>query len=197
MDQWRCRNLVETKATGSVSDADLVVIALRDPERFVDLYHRYADRLYRYVLGKTGDPDTADDVISETMIDVLEQLDRFDPERGSFVGWLFTIASRRAADHHRIHRRFWRSVRRGWKFEPVAETPAERLVQQEEEVIVRAAMDRLSEDDREILLLRYSAGLTSAEIGGRLAITPDNARVRLQRARRRLAQELEGLEDVS
>lgn len=178
----------------SWSDADLVSAALSDPELFAELYRRYADRLYRFALARTRSPATADDIVSETMIAALEQLGRFDPERGAFAAWLFTIASRRIADRGRAHRRFWRAVARAWRSEPPDDEPVDWLIRDEEERAVRDAVDCLDEDDREILLLRYSAGLTSTEIGDRLGITPTNARVRLQRARQRLTRHL-GLEE--
>ncbi len=98
--------LPETGNTGDGDDAALVAMALVDRAAFGHLYTRYADRLYWYALGRTGSDAVADDVVLDTMMAALEGLRRFDPTRGSFAGWLFTIAARRIADRDRSHRRF-------------------------------------------------------------------------------------------
>ena len=56
--------------------------------------------MYRYLYARTGDAELAQDLTSQTFIAVLEGLPRYR-ERGSFAGWLFTIAARRLADHLR------------------------------------------------------------------------------------------------
>ncbi len=82
-------------------DAELAVAARHSSAAFEHLYLRYADRLYRFAVGLTGSASLAEDVVSDTMMAAFEQIERFNPERGSFASWLFTIARRRSADEQR------------------------------------------------------------------------------------------------
>lgn len=141
-------------------DAVLVEIARRDPQGFAALYERYADRIYRYALERTRSSTLAADIVSDTMLRALEGLDGFDPTRGSFAGWLFTIARNRLRDHQRADRRLRRALARLWS-PPTHADPLSTVVARDEATRVRAALARLSSDDRDILLLRYSAGLFS------------------------------------
>jgi RNA polymerase sigma-70 factor (ECF subfamily) len=174
----------------AVTDALLVERALQDRRAFGALYERYADRLFRYALQRSATPEDADDVVSDTMLAALETLHRFDPARGSFAAWLFTIAARRAADQHRRRARFMRAItRRRADSGPLDET-TEAVLRRDDYRLVRNGLAALSENDRELLLLRYAAELSGREIGEILNITEANVRVRLQRARQRLAEQL-------
>jgi len=179
-----------TNVPESASDAVLVACALRERHRFGALYERYADRLYRYALQRCATPEEADDVVSDTMLAALETLERYDPRRGSFAAWLFTIAARRAADQHRGRARFRRALSRRRHDPPPADETSEAVLRRADYHAVRAGLAQLSDADRELLLLRYAAELTAREIGEILHITEANVRVRLQRARQRLAAHL-------
>lgn len=183
-----------TQASGSreraSDDATLVAAACRDRREFAHLYERYADRLYRYALARTGSEIAADDIASETMLAALESLSRFDATRGSFAGWLFAIATRKLADRGRRQGRARRLVGRLRGAESVHEDALETVIRGEDAAMVRRLLGGLSERDRELVLLRYSAGLNSAEIGEALGMSSGAARVRLMRVLQRLAAEL-------
>lgn len=81
------------------SDAELARLALTESgdRAFAALYRRHVTPLYRYFVVRVGDPALAEDLTASTFVAVLESLPRYR-ERGSFSGWLFTIAARRLAD---------------------------------------------------------------------------------------------------
>jgi RNA polymerase sigma-70 factor (ECF subfamily) len=172
-------------------DAGMVAAARRDRRAFDRLYDRYADRVLRYALARTGSAAVADDITSDTFVAAMEGLARYDPARGSFAAWLFTIAARRIADYHRTQRRRWEILtRRAPLPPPPSDDALDTLIRDEDARRVRAALARLSEPDRHIVLLRYSAGLSGAEIAAVLGISDGTARVRLSRALARLAKHL-------
>jgi RNA polymerase sigma factor (sigma-70 family) len=173
-----------------LSDADVVMAAQRDPHAFERLYLRYADRLYRYAAGLTGSTALADDIVSDTMMAAFEHLARFDPARGSFAGWLFTIARRRVADDQRRLGRLRRAFSRHGPEPSVDEDVLSGVIRSEDAARLRAALRRIPRNDREVLLLRYVAGLSGPEIAGVLNISAGAVRVRHHRAMRRLANEL-------
>lgn len=185
---------LDAQASGSreraSDDAALVAAARRDRREFAGLYERYVDRLYRYALARTGSETVADDIVSETMVAALEGLARFDPTRGSFAGWLFAIAARKLADRGRRQGRVQRLVGRLRGAESSHEDTLETVIRGEEAATVRRLLARLSSRDRELVLLRYSAGLNSSEIAEALGMSSGAARVRLMRVLQRLAAEL-------
>jgi RNA polymerase sigma-70 factor (ECF subfamily) len=179
-----------------ISDEDLALAALHDARRFETLYERYADRLYRYALSRTGSPEAAADIVSATMVAALERLERFDPAKGTLSAWLFTIAGHRIADRRRAYHRFRRylsTLRQAGV--PAEDSPLELIDRDEDRIAVRAAVERLSDNHREVILLRYVAELHIAEIAAALGITEAAVKMRLNRAMKHLADDLGGDHD--
>lgn len=175
-------------------DEQLAIAAQTDPRHFATIYERYANRLYRYALERTGSTQAADDIVSETMVGAIESISRFDPSRGSLAGWLFTIARRRIADRQRSRNRLWRLLNRARS--NLAGTDEHGSDAMDDDAVdVRDALTRLSSTDQEVLLLRYSADLSTIQIAEVLEISHSAARVRLTRALGRLKQELGPFDD--
>ncbi len=101
--------------TAEPADEMLVRATLDDRQAFGPLYERYAARVYRYARMRTGSDTIAEDILSETMLGALEALDRYNPRRGSFASWLFTIATRRIIDRQRRDSRFRDLLARAWE----------------------------------------------------------------------------------
>lgn len=89
--------------TDDQDDDVLARLARSDSQVFTDLYSRYLDRVYGFILIRTGDVEDAQDLTSQTFLAALESINRYDG-RGSFGGWLFGIARHKIADHYRRRR---------------------------------------------------------------------------------------------
>jgi RNA polymerase sigma-70 factor (ECF subfamily) len=76
----------------AVTDETLLIAARTDAEAFTRFYRRHATPVLGYLVRRTRDPELGADLTAETFACALEGLDRFDPERGSAVNWLFGIA---------------------------------------------------------------------------------------------------------
>lgn len=172
-------------------------MALDDRGYFRLLYQRYADRLYWYATARTGSETVADDVVSESMLAALENLERWKPERGTFAAWLFVIAQRKVVDQQRAYQRIRRLVTRIQHLrEPQTEPDTlEHLLEQERASEVQEALMRMPANDREIIALRFAAGLSGEEIAAVLGISHVAARKRLSRAQQRLATLMETIRD--
>ncbi len=132
----------------------------------------------------------ADDVASETWIDVARGLHGFSGDEAAFRTWLFTIARRRAVDHLR---RQGRRPESAFAPEHLADRPAATDVAEQAESSVAlqqllAVVDQLSPDQREVILLCVLGGLRPAQVAPVLGKTEGAVRVLQHRALRRLAE---------
>lgn len=171
-------------------DDRLVLAARHDRQAFSPLYERYAARVYRYARARTGSDTIAEDILSETMLGALEALDRYDGRRGSFASWLFTIATRRIIDRQRRDGRFRQLLERAWEPAGTEEDTLTTLVRGDDARRLRTSLAALPDRDRELILLRYSAELTSAEIGAVVGKSAGAVRIRLMRLLDQLANDL-------
>jgi RNA polymerase sigma-70 factor (ECF subfamily) len=173
------------------SDEALAVAARTDADCFAQLYLRYSNRIYRYALGRTRSATAADDIVSDTMMSAMEGINGFNPDRGSFASWIFTIASRRIADRDRKSRQLWRFLARRGHHEDHDDDALTTTIRLERRDDVRRAINRLSDQHQQVVLLRYVAELPIATISEILEISEGAVKMRLQRALKRLAVELE------
>lgn len=156
-----------------------------------EVYEDVYQELHRFLAGKVWDPERAHDLAQETFIRAL----RHDPANPR--AWLFTVAANlvrdeaRSAVRRKRHLRLLKSEARDeGAVDPEAPARMERERVREE---VGAALDRLSERDREVLLL-WSSGNSYEEIAGLMGLSVGAIGTTLARARKRLVTEYEGLE---
>jgi RNA polymerase sigma-70 factor (ECF subfamily) len=175
------------------------------------LLERHRPRLRRMVavrfdrrLAARLDPS---DLVQETLAEADRRLDDYLRSRPlPFYPWLRQIAANRMADARRFHLRVRRSVGReepaGLPEESAVEL-AERILageapsagvrRQEQQALVRTALERLPERDSEVLVLRYLEHLSTAEAAAVLGVSEGAVRVRMLRALRRLRDLLKNL----
>ena len=157
-------------------------------ERFEQLFRDNYQSLLAYALRRTERPEDAADVVSEVMLVAWRRLDDV-PAGGEARLWLFGVARRVAANQDRS------AIRRLHLGERLRDelsrlrVPDHAELHQEREP-VRVALRRLSETDRELLLLVAWEGLEPHEAAKAMSISRAAARTRLHRARRRLRCEL-------
>jgi RNA polymerase sigma-70 factor (ECF subfamily) len=147
--------------------------------RFELLYAQYAPAVKAFVL-RRADPASADDVVAEVFLVCWR---RFEQVPVDPLPWLLGVARRVLSTQRRGERR------RVALHDRLNERPPEQLAGLSDSCLA-AALARLSEADRELLLLIAWEGLSPTEAATVLGVKPTTARVRLLRARRRLSQEL-------
>ncbi len=81
-----------TMPLADLTDAELLARAASEPEALGAFYDRHERAILRFFVRRTRDPELAADLTAETFACALEGIERFDPERGSGVNWLFGIA---------------------------------------------------------------------------------------------------------
>ena len=172
-------------------DADLADVraAQRDRAAFGALYRRYVDRVYGYCFYLLGDHHDAEDATERTFLAALGAIDRFRDDGATFRAWLFRIAHNELANSLRQRqRRRRRTTRLEDGPEPMADVDPAGLVGVADEARrLRSAVARLSDDRRQVIVLRFVDGLSAREIGVVLGRSEGAVRVLQHRALRDLA----------
>lgn len=149
---------------------------------FAGLYHRYAPGVFRYALFLSGDRTTAEDIVSETFVRVWGARERVD--LSTVRAYLFAIA--RNVFLQGLRRRRREAPLEDAHADPAPPPDATHEVTDELSRAL-AALAELPEVDRTALLLRADETLSYEDIASILGLTPVAARVRVHRARARLA----------
>ncbi len=171
----------------------------REPEALCKLVEIYNARVFGLLYRLTGSRDAAEDLLQETFLRVVRVIGQYE-HVGKFEPWLFRIAANLARDRAR------RLVRRGEaglanENSPSAvprisssahdeRDPAEQLVHREAGQQLEACLSRLSDAEREIIVLRHYSDLSFREIAELLGIPLGTALARAHRALQRLRAEL-------
>jgi len=160
---------------------------------FGQLVTKYQDRLYNTLVHVTGNAEDARDAAQEAFIQAFTKLDTFQ-QNAAFYTWLYRIAFNVAISHRR-RRRPTASVDRAREtsgLEPMdpAEAPTERLERDEQARQVHEAIAELSEEHREVLVLREIDGFCYDTIARILELPIGTVRSRLHRARLQLREQL-------
>ncbi len=151
---------------GDEDEAMLVERARTDPVAFGQLYERYVDRVYSYILYRVGNAQDAEDLTARTFYRALDKLNTYEDRGLPFSAWLFRIAHNLVANWHRDRskRRFLPIEKLWWQSEDRV-TPQEQVEQEENQRDLWAAINRLPEERRNLLLYKVNTTLSNLEIG--------------------------------
>lgn len=170
------------------TDADKIAAAYLDPQAFGELYDKYAPAVYRYLLSRLGSIEEARDIMSQTFLKAVEMFPHYK-HKGFFSAWIFSIARSRYVDHLRRTKTPVELIHE----EHVDPTPdpltdmiaAERIAE------VVKYIQASSEEEQEILRLRYVADLSFAEMAELLNKNQDAVKKNFYRLLARLQSQLE------
>jgi len=161
---------------------------------FARTYESEFPRVYGYIRYRVGDRDKADDLTSQAFLKALARLPTFDPRRGDLGTWILGIARNVVHDHLRARRR-WGWLPLEWLGEPAAlqPTPEQRAIRGQQRERLVAALGDLSHRERDVLGLKFAAGLTNRAIARLTGLGVSHVGVIVYRAvgrlRARLADE--------
>jgi RNA polymerase sigma-70 factor, ECF subfamily len=164
------------------TDAELIHAARSEPRAFRELYDRYAERVYRFHVGRTRDADAAHDLTAETFAQAWLGRMRFRNEAGGSAGpWLFGIARNLLSASVRRGRLERAACARLGILERLDREPA--AVEPDESWLdgLDEALAELPENQLDALRLRFTDDLPYDELADALGTTPQAARVRVHR----------------
>ena len=192
---------MDTTDAAALDRADMQRLAGGHEAALNDLMARHAQPVFQFLCRMLGNEDDANDLAQETFVRVYRHRASFRPG-AKFTTWLYTIAANLARNHHR-----WLARHPQVSLNAESETTGQSLgdvlpssgpspdgavVAAERAAAVRAAVDRLPADLREVIILCEWQDLSSAEAAAILGATPKAIDNRLYRARNLLRDRLKG-----
>ncbi|KAA1420249.1 sigma-70 family RNA polymerase sigma factor [Nocardioides humilatus] len=175
--------LAGVPAGASPDPAALLQLSARgDRAAFAALYDATAARVHGLVLRVVRDRAQAEEVTQEAFLEIWRTASRYDPERGSALAWLMTIAHRKAVDRVRSAEA---SSRRDVTYHQQNQTidhdtTADTAHASLEARRVRVALEQLTAVQREAIELAYFGGYTHTEVAALLDLPVGTAKTRIR-----------------
>lgn len=166
-----------------------------DPGAVTTIYEAYAAMIYRYIAYRVGSDQDADDLTSEVFVRMVKDLPRYQDTGIPFEAWLYRIASARVAD---FHRRRQRHVQVALMDNLASDSPhlEDELLNVQETTQLRQAISRLSEEDQNVLIMRFVERKSHQEVAAILNKSESAVKSIQHRALIRLAEHLGSEEKV-
>src|SRR5205823_4750861 len=165
--EWGPRSVMDRRSTRSKDVSETLTVPAQEIPRdtdvsFEQLYRSSRDDVFGYVAALLRDRGAAEDVTAAAFERAYRKRRRFDSRRGTARAWLFGIARNAALDE--LRRRKRRAELPAEAEDVLAPSPAAEVEHSARRDAVRAALDQLEPRERELVALRFFAGLSHAEI---------------------------------
>ncbi len=185
-----------------ISDEKLIQrVARREQEAFDQLYDRHSDMVLGLIYKITGERRLSEDLLQETFWRIWEKANTFDADKGKFTTWMYSIARRQAIDSHRRRQArpqlsYGQDAQQQIERLPSSVNVPEKVQKIGEATEIRAALEELPAEQREVIEMAYFEGKTRREIAAEtdtpLGTVHTRARLALLRLRK-LFHEKEGV----
>ncbi len=172
-----------------------------DADAWEDIVHRYNRRIYNICYRFAGSADDAEDLTQEVFIKMYRTLNSYDVERGAFMTWVTTMTRNLLVDHFRKTKqeRLTDSLEASTTAEQEGPTLGEQIQDQgqlpdarqqirETQEAVHQALQKLSPELREAVILRDLQDMDYKEIAGVLRVPEGTVKSRINRGRTELAR---------
>jgi len=193
--EFRGETFVDSTVAALPNEAALVIRAVAEPAAFAALYDHYFPRVYNYIRYRVREAEAADDITAHVFEVAWNKLSRYRQERAPFAVWLLAIARNAVNDHFRAaNRHRWLSLDALWDHASSEPQPEQAAIHSQERADLLAALARLSDRERDLLAMKFAAGLTNRHIAKLARLSESNVGVILYRAVKRLQAELRARE---
>lgn len=154
--------------------------------KIAKMYNQYANDIYRYLYANGGNKELAEDLMADTFMRAINNLDKFDFKQPR--AWLYTIARNLLRDH-------WKkksSLNLDEELEIV--DPSDGIEQIVEKVLtadrLKQTMDKLPAKERDVVALRFLQNLSAKEVAKIVGTSPENVRIIQHRALKKMKGDL-------
>ncbi len=189
-----------------MEDAQVVASLVRrcvggDAVAWEELVQRFYRKVYNICYRFTGSADDAEDLTQEVFIKMYRTLSTYDVERGSFLTWMATLSRNLLVDHFRKSKgdRLTDSLDTtpendddaaplGQQLQDTSVDPASRLLSRETQALVQQALQKLSPELREAVILRDLQDMDYRDIAQALKVPEGTVKSRINRGRTELGR---------
>jgi len=162
----------------------------RDSDAFHELFVTFAPRIKAMLMRQGADPETAEEIVQETMLSVWRKAHLFAESKGSFSTWVFTIARNLRIDKLRRNT-IWQDLGGEVEDRPSEDdSPYDELQRRQQRDHVTEALETLTPDQYEVVRLAYIEGLTHTEIAERLGVPLGTVKSRMRLAYGKIRERL-------
>lgn len=160
----------------------MAAMAAGDQRAFGDLYDATSARVYGMVLRVLRDPGYSEETTQEVFLQIWRSAPNYDPNQGSPLAWMMTLAHRRAVDRVRSEQS---GTDREAAYGAISHTPEhdevlEAVTQRLESDAVVACLDTLTDTQRESVRMAYYSGWTYREVAERLGVAVPTIKSRIR-----------------
>jgi len=162
----------------------LIEEAKKDPEKFLPLYDKYAEQIYRYIARRTGNNyDTAHDILSQTFLDALQHIKNYTWQGFPFSSWLYKIAHNNVIKFYKKSEKTrYSPIEDARNISDLNENVEDKLEAKITRMQVEEMMQQLDDEDQEILRLKFFEGVSNIEIADIMGLSVTNVGVKVFRA---------------
>lgn len=174
-----------------LKEAELIAQAQAgDPAAFEQLYELYHEPIFSYIFYRVGHQHLAEDLAGDTFVKMVSKIHLYKPGGKPFLAWLYTVAGNLVRDTIRREKRLsWVPIdERDILSQDSLITMIGKKLKQEQLV---SALHKLTEDQRQVIVLRFIEGYTSMEVADRLGKTVTGIKALQRRAIKSLRNQLE------
>lgn len=163
-----------------------------DEDAFAELFRATLPIVWGNLYGRCGDAALAEDLASDAYIRAMRAVQRFEGGSRDFLAWVLTIARNRFYDHVKSGRMKWEMVVDEMPIMPALSDPESEVLDRVESGVLREALEELTEEQQEVVHLRFFQGLPIADVAEITGRQEGAIKALQYRALRSLARVLEG-----
>ena len=164
-----------------------------DKQAFATLFDLQAPRLKSFMMRRGASPEQAEDLVQEAMISVWTKAGLYNPDKGSVLTWVFTIAKNLRID--RIRKEASMPLAELIDYDAPSDEPGhdEMLMRRQESQQVARALTEIPPEQKQVLMLSFVEDMPQMEIARRLGLPLGTVKSRMRLAYMRLRKTLESL----
>lgn len=161
-------------------------------ESISEIFESYYERIFNYISYRTGNRYTAEDLTSQVFEKIVAKYHTYQPGRRPLEVWIFKIAKNTLSDYFRASQRHPTCSLDGIEEKASKQSgPETAVISKESELSLLQALSVLTSKERQIIALRFGAGLKNVEIARIVNNSESNVGVILFRSMKKLKRELE------
>ncbi len=165
---------------------DIIKQAIKDPRAFAPIYDDYYQRIFLFLLKRSGNETLAEDLCSQTFLKALKNLAKYKNQGVPFSAWLYRIAYNEFLLHQRSEKYKRAVYAKSQDFDIFFDEREEMEINEERKHKAKMALQQLNEDELFLIELKYFEHRQYTEIADITGLSVSNAKVKMHRIIKKL-----------